>query len=803
MTHPCSTYLNLGKRRFPPHLLHATWLEFPAEGHSKPVTGVVYRGEPRPTCGMPLGGLDTGCMDVEPNGMLGYCTIFNHLIYPRLLLNVPFLGLHCEGRTWVLISDKLGKEDRPIPNESVATFPSLDYTPRYFDIGLEGVDIADSIDYWGHFPIVDMEFNTRAPVEVGVRAWTPFIPGDAVTSMLPGVVFELTVRNSGSERRRGTLAFSFPGFELPEEEGDASEEAVHRTVLEDEVNGVWVESSCKNGAWEMAYILAAIREDVVRCGGPLNADGAAWAAISRSLPEPGVRETGAALGLDFDLEPGATRTYRLVLAWHAPQWKAGGAPSHTDTNTFTHMYARHYPDALAAARVLASGHEGLLRRIIAWQEAIYHAPELPGWLADSLINILHLIPECSIWGQAEAPIGAWCKPEDGLFGLNECPLGCPQIECLPCSFYGNIPLAYFFPEAALSTLRGYKAYQFEDGCPPWIFGGITARIQENKPPYELSKPDKGYQTVLNGACYVIMADRYWRISGDDGVLGEFWDSLKRCNDFSLNLRPKYGLSQVMAMPTPGTDEHGMGDTEWFEAPEPGWKGYVTHAGGVRMAQVMVMRRMAEAMGDEDYIRTCEAWLEAGAKALEDHLWAGEYYLNFNEPETGNTSDLIFGYQLDGQWITRWHGVPGVFPQDRVNKTLAMVRRFNCALSQSGAANYANADGAPARVGGYGTYSYFPPELFMLAMTFMYEGQREFGLDLLHRCLHNIVCRWGYTWDAPNIIRGDADTGQRTFGADYYQDMMLWAVPAALMGASMEGPCKPGGLVDRVIQAGKG
>jgi len=41
---------------------------------------------------------------------------------------------------------------------------------------------------------------------------------------------------------------------------------------------------------------------------------------------------------------------------------------------------------------------------------------------------------------------------------------------------------------------------------------------------------------------------------------------------------------VMAMPTPGTDGSGLGDTEWFEAPEPGWKGYVTHAGGVRMAQ---------------------------------------------------------------------------------------------------------------------------------------------------------------------------------------------------------------------------
>ncbi|OFX17751.1 MAG: hypothetical protein A2Z18_01820 [Armatimonadetes bacterium RBG_16_58_9] len=44
---------------------------------------------------------------------------------------------------------------------------------------------------------------------------------------------------------------------------------------------------------------------------------------------------------------------------------------------------------------------------------------------------------------------------------------------------------------------------------------------------------------------------------------------------------------------------------------------------------------------------------------------------------------------------------------------------------------------------------------------------------------NIVCLRGYMWDMPNIMRGDADTGERTCGNDYYQNMMLWALPAAI------------------------
>jgi len=384
--------------------------------------------------------------------------------------------------------------------------------------------------------------------------------------------------------------------------------------------------------------------------------------------------------------------------------------------------------------------------------------------------------------------------------MNECPRGCPQFECIPCSFYGNIPLVYFFPEAALSTLRGYKGYQFEDGSPPWIFGGMTAREPAHAAPYDIGTPDKGYQTVLNAACYIDMADRYYQVTGDQAMLAEFWDSLKRANDFSMNLRPAYGPSQIIAMPTPGTDAGFLGDTEWFEAPEPGWKGYVTHAGGVRLAQVQIMRRLAEAAHDADYAARCDVWLTAGAEALEEHLWNGKYYLNFNEPETATKSNLVFGYQLDGQWMTHFHGVPGAFPAERVATTLQTLRDINCRLSQSGALNYANADGTAAKVGGYGTYAVFQPELFMLASTFMYEGHTAFGLDLLHKCLTNLV-KWGYVWDAPNLTRGDMDTGQRAFGADYYQNMMLWALPAALRGQAIAGPAQAGGLVARVRAAG--
>ena len=91
---------------------------------------------------------------------------------------------------------------------------------------------------------------------------------------------------------------------------------------------------------------------------------------------------------------------------------------------------------------------------------------------------------------------------------------------------------------------------------------------------------------------------------------------------------------------------------------------------------------------------------------------------------------------------------------------------------------------------------------MLAMTYIYQGEREFGLELGRRCWHNLVCRQGCTWDMIVILRGDEDTGERYGGNDYHVNMIVWAFLSALEGGDVKAPCKPGGLVDRIVGAGK-
>lgn len=767
---------------FPTSVPRKDWVHFDAQGYDVPACGVVYRLEDTVTNGLALGGIETGCIDLETSGLLGYCTIFNTHVPRRGPVNLPILGLNVDGQSWVLCDPqpKQGWGGAQVPVE-----PVLD------ELSLDGVKTANQIHYWGHYPVADLEFDTSAPVSVGLRSWSPFLPGDTIGSNVPAIMFEAQLRNPTDFRQKGTLAFSFPGPTNKEANSDTFE----RVEVSGPVTGFEVKGELAN------YAMGVIGRRDVTVGGELGADGDAWAAIDKTLPPVDDTSAGGSISVPFDLAAGKSEVVRFVVTWSAPTWKGGGYNWNPRPHVFTHMYDKYYPDASETLKTIAKDHEKILKRIVAWQSVVYTEDSLPVWLRDSLINILYLITETAHWAQKADPLPEWVQDEDGLFGMNECPRGCPQVECIPCSFYGNQPLVYFFPELALSTLRGYKGYQYPDGAPPWIFG-------HNGP--EMAQPTRGYQFASNGISLAAMVDRFLLCheTPDKQYAKEFYPMMKLCMEWTVGLRttPSYteGM-RVIAMPDPDSDEVMLPPTEWFEAREPGWAGMTAHIGGLHLAQVRITEKMAREVGDTEFAEQCAEWIRLGAQAMEEHLWTGSYYLNYLDPATDRKSDFIFGYQLDGEWITDHHGLPSALPEDRVYTVLDTIKHANIALTKYGAVNYANPDGTvipPAKPGtwDYGRFSYFPPEALMLSMTYMYQGQKDFGTELARRVWHNLICQQGYTWDMPNIMRGDVDTGERTFGNDYYQDMMLWSMPAAMAGEDFGSVTRPGGLVARMIEA---
>ncbi|MGH9505068.1 MAG: GH116 family glycosyl hydrolase, partial [Terriglobales bacterium] len=320
---------------------------------------------------------------------------------------------------------------------------------------------------------------------------------------------------------------------------------------------------------------------------------------------------------------------------------------------------------------------------------------------------------------------------------------------------------------------------------------------------EMAMPTPGYQTTTNGPCYVDMIDRYLQRTGDQSVFKEFYDSAKRNTIYTMQLNPEGGGDGIISVPKGNVDPENPSlppgfHLEWFESVL--WFGMTPHVGGIHLANLKMTERMAEAVGDKEFAGQCRSWFEQGSRSMEKKLWTGSYYLTYKDEKLGKQSDDVFAYQLDGEWMAKFHGLPGVFQPDRVKTALGTIKRACIDRWKFGAVNLARPDGELSQGVGYGPNAFFVPEVYMLAMTYIYAGERDFGLELARRCVYSLNIHNLLTWDQPNLLR--ADTGDLLFGSHYVQNMMLWALPAALEGKDIASFCAPGGLVDRVVKAAK-
>ena len=772
------------------------WSTFDLEGYDIPVTGFFHTKKNPAENGMAFGGVDTGCIDMESDGTIGYATIFNSLAPRRGPVNMPMFGISCGAESFLLSAVPI----KNYPDGALHQTHEKRAAP------------ADDILYLGHYPMLDMEYILGgSPVEVSSRMYVPFFPGSAADSNIPGGVMEFYIKNSSEKDISGKLVMSFPGPSAEEVCGNI--DFAHGVSEHGEAKILTVKNSGNIG-----YSIGVIAAGDFDAGGFLGVDGRYWSHIGEVNPiwtagaklPRAYNQPGGSVSAGYAVSAGETVKITFVLSWYAAVFQSGGSPLNAESGfadrttgencnkQYLHMYEKRFDGPLAAAKYLIDNKDGIKRRIIAWQSVIYKNKNIPGWLSEALINSLYVISEDSIWGQARPPVGDWCREQDGIFAMNESPRGCPQMECIPCSFYGSLPIVYFFPELALSTLRAMKAYQFDDGAPPWVFGGVTV----GNALWDLSSPRRGYQRTSNGISYAVMLDRLLRRKNDDGLKREFYESLKRSAIYTMNLNP--GPDGVISFPV-CNEEGWKYSTEWFEV--CAWDGMAAHVGGLHLAELRIAERMAREMGDFEFEKRCAGWIAEGRKSMEEKMWveSGNYYMNFCNEATGNKSDYIFGYQLDGEWIARFHGLDPVFEPDRVTKTLETIEKNNVRLSKYGAANYVTPSGELAYEGGgigveYNANDFFPPELLMLAMTYMQNGRKEFGLELARRCMHEIICVQGKSFNSPNIIRGDKT--ESSFGDDYYQMLMIWGLPAVIEAKSLEDHGKNGSFTAEIIEAAK-
>lgn len=760
---------------FPRNLPEREWVQFKSFGFSKPVLGVIYRNGGEGQCGVPLGGIGTGYVSIDLDGNIGEWTIFNNLVNPACgiptktipeLVPIPrqihksFLGLCVKDRTWILSLHSVGKTEN-----------------------------VGNIHYWGHYPVADLEYGLDGPIQVGLRAWSPFIPGDSTHSNIPGAIFEMHLRNTSENVQDGCVTVDFPGPVENEVRGNSE---FKRESYQGEFQGIVV--STRQFGWPafeipagtkqswhahkiedepiatFEYVLGIIGSEKIRTGGSLSINENAWAETGKKLPAIKPNESGTSLSIDFLLRPKEHKVIHIVVSWYAPYWPV---------TPYINQYRASFNSALEVAEYLAAEHENLIKRVLSWQAQIYCEDALPDYLRDVLVNSLCLMTKGSCY---VCTLGA--DPDRGLLSIMEAAGDIPLQETICVAWWGDFPITFFFPELRLGTLRALAAYQAPDGKIPFILGEAENR---------LDAPHYITQCLVNGIFFVQMVDRLCTRVGDKNLIKEFYPVVKRAiqyemshsphDDGLLTLRSDYGHAQ----PWDGWN----------------WKGNAVYIAGHWIAALQTTQRMAEYSGDINFAQVCQEWILKAQYNLEAQLWndeTGSYLLWLNPGEANQSSDVILAYQLDGEFHNAYLGISGkVFMPKRIKQSLKTIYQKCIKEIPAGAVSGANPDGTLIGDGpGSQPSAIWVNGNAILAALYAYKDHREIADELLHKTLSNLVLNRQLGWNFPQGF--DDPEGINKHSCNYYWGMALWAIPSAFMGQNIAELYQDGELVDRVMRA---
>jgi uncharacterized protein (DUF608 family) len=147
------------------------WQTFIANGFETQVHGSVYDGKKLAST-FPLGGIGTGYLGIGLAGNMTEVSIYNEY--------APLLAWN---REWFTLQD----ENVKVP---------LSRMDRHM---------------WGHFPVYDLNaLSGTISAELGIRAFSPFVPGDSRSSCMPAVGFEIRILNTSQTKKEFTVYLNFP-----------------------------------------------------------------------------------------------------------------------------------------------------------------------------------------------------------------------------------------------------------------------------------------------------------------------------------------------------------------------------------------------------------------------------------------------------------------------------------------------------------------------------------------------------------------------------------------------------------------
>ncbi len=673
----------------------------------------VYRHRRCLASGIPLGGLGTGSVEIRDDGRFHDWEIFNNYAWsgdgqappPEMWSEDAFFAVRVlqEGdspRVRLLYHDDM---------KSRSVCANYHHAIMYNFPFLRNVD---RITYCGQPPFAHLAYEDDGlPLELSLRAFTPFIPFNAKDSGLPLGCFVFRVKNTGRVPCETSLMFSMRncvGYDLDgltlrhrvkrDEDGalllmdgtdlDGTHRTCGSTALACPGEGVswmpaWTDGRGLVGfpfpdAPALSQLFYPFRDE-----GELSGSAHEWRReIERKDMEPPCgslhyarRQVGwrwrGALCRKLGLQPGEEAEVVFLLSWFFPNHYHYFA---RDVR-LGHAYENWFSDAEEVVRYGRENFDRLHQETRAFCDNLYEG-SLPGWLSASLSAQLTTFPQ-SFWWTKDGEIAAW----EGS--------ACCQIIPAARTPWSSWQPLLFFPELALEMARRMARFSpDEKGAEGEGMDFLAADRRRKRVSrrsrrgqfggwYENRFKKYGYdreditgprvrphrRSALSSEAMAVQALRDYVWTGDAEYLREVWPLVRDMLEARIE-----------------ADENGDGLPDglisfitydhWFLPATNCYKCTMW------LAELKAAARVAELLGDDEAACSFREVLRRGARSFEELLWNGEYYNLCFDPKKERPDEGCMADQVSGHLYLRLCGLGPVHEQERVRSALRAVHRYN-------------------------------------------------------------------------------------------------------------------------------
>ena len=545
--------------------------------------------------GVPMGGIGTGKVEIDKDGVLTAITINNNFDVPIFKTEGSFFALRWE--------DKNGKQGKILQkaNYNKYNFPCI-----------------ENIDFTGLFPTANLKYSDKnLPFKVSLNAFSSLIPHDIKNSSIPAVCYEFSLMNNTEEDINAGIMFSWeniigtggsmvhkslsettdtinimntwnPGFSWSNRSGD-----FQKPIKTLQYSGFEFLAKTDNGNKESFGTHTILCEDknneVEKTNWRIDLDGQSlWNEFINTGKFLNMKDEmladeesyiAGAITKNITLKSGSTQNITFILSWYMPTLM--------DKNLFDMgvYYTNNFESSTQVAKYFLDSKDKLYNQTT---ELIQNIKEssLETWLQDKVINDMYPIYTNSWFAK------------NGYFAINEAPTG--MMGCLGTldqKLSSNVLYTNLFTELDKVELELFAKCIGENGSVSHDLGWGT---------FDITKRGGKWSDLASS--FVLQIYKYYIYTGDKDFFKRMYPKMKAAYFWQLSIDyDKNGIPDV-----------GNGNGTTYDSYQ--WYGTSSFVASLWLCELLIISRCAKLNSDIEFVFECEETYKKAQKSMIEELW---------------------------------------------------------------------------------------------------------------------------------------------------------------------------------------